>query len=71
MNFGLVITTCKHYFTNIPPLIEQLEICNFPKENTIIVSGQEDDDIIINEGGIKCIKVKYSGLHLTGFNTYF
>jgi hypothetical protein len=66
VNFGLVITTCKHYFTNIPPLIEQLTVCNFPKENIIIVSGQEDENIIIRESDIKCIKVTFSGLHLTG-----
>ena len=41
---GLLITTCKHYFTNIPNLIKNIEECNFPKENVLIVSGQENEN---------------------------
>lgn len=66
MNFGLVITTCKHYYANIPELIKQLDACHFPKQNILIVSGQEDEESIIDENDIKCVKVTYSGLHLTG-----
>jgi len=66
MKFGLVISTCKHYYKNIPELIKELETCNFPKENIIIVSGQEDEIATTDENGIKFIKETYTGLHLTG-----
>lgn len=65
-NIGLVITTCQHYYTNIPNVINDLEICKFPKENIIIVSGQEPENTVLIENDIKIIKVTYSGLHLTG-----
>jgi hypothetical protein len=66
MPLGLLITTCKHYFTNIPNLIKNIEECNFPKENILIVSGQEDENSTTYEDGIKIVKVDYTGLHLTG-----
>ena len=62
----LVINTCKNYFSNIPKLIQQLEIIKFPKKNILIVSGQEDYQSISYYLGIKLIKVKYTGIHLTG-----
>lgn len=62
----LVINTCKNYFSNISKLIHQLEIIKFPKNNILIVSGQEDDQSISYYLGIKLIKVKYTGIHLTG-----
>ena len=63
MSIGLLITTCQHYFTNIPNIIEE---CNFPKENVLIVSGQENNNSIYYENNIKIVKVDYTGLHLTG-----
>jgi hypothetical protein len=65
-NIGLLITTCQHYFTNIPNVIKNIEECNFPKENVIIVSGQENNNSIYYENNIKIVKVDYTGLHLTG-----
>jgi hypothetical protein len=65
-DLGLLITTCQHYFTNIPNIIQNIEECNFPKENVLIVSGQENNDSIYYENNIKIIKVTYTGLHLTG-----
>jgi len=62
----LVITTCKNYYSNIKDLIIQLDKFDFPKEKILIISGQEDEDSIHYENNIKIIKVKYSGLHLTG-----
>ena len=38
-----------------------------PVENVIIVSGQEEKNEVIFEKGIKIVKVKYTGLHLTSF----
>jgi len=66
MNLGLLITTCKHYFTNIPNLIKNIEECNFPKENVLIVSGQENENSTCYENNIKIVRVNYTGLHLTG-----
>ena len=66
MNIGLLITTCKHYFGNIQTVIKDIEECNFPKENIVIVSGQEDENSIYYENNIKIVKVTYTGLHLTG-----
>jgi len=66
MSIGLLITTCQHYFTNIPNIIKNIEECNFPKENVLIVSGQENDNLIYYENNIKIVKVDYTGLHLTG-----
>jgi len=66
MKLGLVITTCKHYFSNIPKLLYELEICKYPKENIIVVSGQEDENMSYYDNGIKIVKVTYTGLHLTG-----
>jgi hypothetical protein len=65
-NLGLLITTCQHYFTNIPNIIKDIEECNFPKENVLIVSGQENNNSIYYENNIKIVKVDYTGLHLTG-----
>jgi len=66
MSLGLLITTCKHYFSNISNVIKDIEECNFPKENVLIVSGQEDNNTQFFESGIKVVKVDYTGLHLTG-----
>jgi hypothetical protein len=66
MSIGLLITTCQHYFTNIPNIIKNIEDCNFPKENVLIVSGQENKNSIYYENNIKIVKVDYTGLHLTG-----
>jgi hypothetical protein len=63
---GIVISSCKHYFSNVPELIKQLEICKFPKENILIVSGQEDENITYYDNDVKIVKVTYTGLHLTG-----
>jgi hypothetical protein len=65
-NIGLLITTCQHYFTNIPNIIKNIEECKFPKENVLIVSGQENNNSIYYENNIKIVKVDYTGLHLTG-----
>lgn len=65
-NIGLLITTCQHYFTNIQNIIKDIEECNFPKENVLIVSGQENNNSIYYENNIKIVKVDYTGLHLTG-----
>ena len=66
MIIGLLITTCQHYFSNIPNIIKNIEECNFPKENVLIVSGQENKNSIDYENNIKIVKVDYTGLHLTG-----
>ena len=63
---GLLITTCQHYFTNIPNVIKDIEECNFPKENVLIVSGQESNNSIYYKNNIKIVNVEYTGLHLTG-----
>jgi hypothetical protein len=65
-NLGLLITTCQHYFSNVPNIIKNIEECNFPKENVLIVSGQENNNSIYYENNIKIVKVDYTGLHLTG-----
>ena len=66
MDFCLVINTCKGYYDkNINNLLSQLNKSQFCKENIIIVSGQEDEDEIIYEDGIKIVKVRYTGTHLT------
>lgn len=67
MDICLVINTCKNYFKTIDNLIKQIQINNFifPKENILIVSGQEDENSISYIEGIKIIKVVYTGLHLT------
>lgn len=62
----LIINTCKHYFSNIPPLLQQINQSWFPNENVIIVSGQEGGDYINYIDGVKIIYAKYTGLHLTG-----
>lgn len=63
---GLLITTCQHYFTNIPNVIKDIEECNFPKENVLIVSGQESNNSVYYKDNIKVVNVEYTGLHLTG-----
>ena len=62
----LVITTCNTYYNNIKDLIKELEEINYPKKNILIVSGQEECEDIFYLNKIKIVKVKYSGLHLTG-----
>ena len=63
----LVINTCKQYSSNINELVKQIELYNkvFPKENILIVSGQEDENSVEYVDGIKFVKVTYSGIHLT------
>jgi hypothetical protein len=63
----LVINTCKQYSSNINELINQIKLYNtlFPKENILIVSGQEDENSVDYIDGIKIVKVKYTGIHLT------
>ena len=65
----LVINTCKGYYKNINGLINQINKLDsekkFPRENILIVSGQEDKDDIIYRDEIKIVKVTYTGLHLT------
>jgi hypothetical protein len=65
-NIGVIITTCKHYFTNIPQLIIDLKANNFKDENILIVSGQEDNNHEYILNNIKIVKVTYTALHLTG-----
>jgi hypothetical protein len=64
----IVINTCKQYLSNINELINQIKLYNtvFPKQNILIVSGQEDENSIHYIDGIKIVKVTYSGIHLTG-----
>lgn len=70
MDLCIVINTCKHYFKNIESLVNQIYCIKknnlLPKENIIIVSGQEEEKGEFNMRGIKIIKVKYTGFHLTG-----
>lgn len=63
----LVINTCKQYSSNINELINQIKLYNtlFPKENILIVSGQEDENSVDYIDGIKIVKVTYTGIHLT------
>lgn len=65
----LVINTCKGYFKNINGLINQINKLDsekkFPRENILIVSGQEDKDNVVYRNDIKIVKVTYTGLHLT------
>lgn len=65
----LVINTCKGYFKNINGLINQINKIDsektFPRENILIVSGQEDKDDVVYRDEIKIVKVTYTGLHLT------
>ena len=65
-NLYLVITTCNNYYSNVKDLIMQLSKFDFPKENILIISGQEDRESIHYQDNIKIIRVKYTGLHLTG-----
>lgn len=61
----LIINTCKPYFSNIFNIIEQINKSKFVKTNVLIISGQEESDSITYINGIKIIKVKYTGIHLT------
>ena len=61
----LLINTCKNYFSNISSLIVNLNQSKFPKENILIVSGQEDEYSVSYIDGIKVVKVIYTALHLT------
>lgn len=62
----LVITTCNTYFDNVKGLVRELEEINYPKKNVLIVSGQEESEDISYLNDIRIVKVKYSGIHLTG-----
>lgn len=64
-NLCLVINTCKHYYINIKSLLTQINEYNYPKENILIISGQEDEEESFFEDNVKVIKVRYTGLHLT------
>ena len=61
----LLINTCKNYFSNIYPLIDQINKSEFPKNNILIVSCQEDEGSNTYIDGIKLAKVTYSALHLS------
>lgn len=67
IDISIVINTCKQYSYHINDLIKQINLYNtiFPKENIIIISGQEDENAIDYIDGIKYIKVMYTGIHLT------
>ena len=65
MDLIIAINTCKNYYKNIKNLIVQLKNSNFPNENILIISGQEEKNEIIYDNEIKIVKVVYSGLHLT------
>jgi hypothetical protein len=65
-NIGIIINSCKQYNNAIPSLINNLLKMPINKENILIISGQEDEEEIININNIKIIKVKYSGSNLTG-----
>lgn len=65
MNLFIVINTCKQ-FNKIENIIKQFNNNEFLNKNVIIVSGQEDIDEIIHKDNIKIIKVRYTGIHLTG-----
>jgi len=64
-DFCLLINTCKHYYSNIDNIIKKLIKYNFPTKNILIVSAQEDKEMVLYEKNIKIIKVTYTGLHLT------
>ena len=66
-NVGLLISTCKHYFSNIPKLLVQINQSWFPNKNVIIVSGQEDNLCNYYIDDVEIINVDYTGLHLTSF----
>ena len=65
----LLINTCKGYYENIDKLIKQINTIEsnekFPRENILIVSGQEDENSVTYQDGITIVKVTYTGLHLT------
>ena len=63
----LLINTCKHYFSNIPDLLLQINQSWFPNKNVIIVSAQEDDSKTYYIDDVKIVNVPYTGLHLTSF----
>jgi hypothetical protein len=67
LDMCLVINTCKQYSSNITELIKQINLYNnmFPKENILIVSGQENENSIDYIDGIKYVKVTYSSIQLT------
>lgn len=67
LDICLVINTCKQNSSNINELLKQIELYNniFPRENILIVSGQEDMNSISILDGIKYVKVTYSSIHLT------
>ena len=66
MDICLVINTCKNYYSNINKIIKKINKYNIPKSNVLIISGQENENTVLYDRGVKIIKVTYSGLHLTG-----
>jgi hypothetical protein len=65
MDVCLIINTCKKNFSNLESLVDSIEKHNFPKQNVIIVSGQETENSVAEYRDIRFIKVMYTGLHLT------
>jgi len=66
LKVGVLITTCKHYFTNVHTLIKELKASGFDTKDILIVSGQEDNNEVIYIDGVFVAKVRYTGLNLTG-----
>ena len=66
LNVGVLISTCKHYFENVYTLIRELKDSGFKAKDILVVSGQEDADSEIKIDGVKVVKVRYTGLNLTG-----
>ena len=52
---------------NIPALIKDIHKTGVPLKNVLIVSGHENNDSVGYIDGIKVVKVKYTGLHMTSF----
>jgi len=63
-NLLIVINTCEKYFKHTKSFLLK-QIKDSKLSNVIIISGQEQEDKITDFDGIKLIKVKYTGLHLT------
>jgi len=67
MDMCLVIATSKKSFANVYGLLDQIPYDTFPKQNILVVSGQEDEDSRDDIGGVACRRVTYTGLELTSF----
>ena len=65
MDLCILINTCKKNFGNTDSLIESINKHSFPKENVMIISGQENETSVAKYKGVTCVKVEYTGLHLT------